>query len=89
MVYFVVSLCSSTASDAFSSIGGIGLDDVARRASEMHALGFAPGAAEQPLENAGRYAYRRDGEFHGWNPKTVLSLQAAAQSVESCCRTYV
>ena len=63
-----------------SSIGGIGLDDVARRALEMHALGFAPGAAEQPLENIGRYAYRRDGEFHGWNPKTVLSLQAAAQS---------
>ena len=63
-----------------SSIGGIGPDDVARQASAMHALGFAPGAADEPLENVGRYAYRRDGEFHGWNPATVLSLQAAAQT---------
>ena len=55
-----------------SSIGGIGPDDVARQASAMHALGFAPGAADEPLENVGRYAYRRDGEFHGWNPATVL-----------------
>ncbi len=63
-----------------SSIGGIGLDEVARQASKMHARGFAPGAAETPLENFGRYAYRRDGEFHGWNPATVLSLQSAARS---------
>ena len=63
-----------------SSIGGIDLDDVARQYSAMHALGFAPGAADGPLENRGRYAYRRGGELHGWNPATVLSLQAAAQT---------
>lgn len=63
-----------------SSIGGIGLEEVARQVTTMHAQGFAPGAAEEPLENIGRYAYRRDGERHGWNPATVLSLQAAARS---------
>lgn len=63
-----------------SSIGGIGLNEVARQASILHARGFAAGAAEAPLENLGRYAYRRDGEFHGWNPATVLSLQQAART---------
>lgn len=63
-----------------SSIGGIGLNEVAHQASILHARGFAAGAAEAPLENLGRYAYRRDGEFHGWNPATVLSLQQAART---------
>ena len=64
-----------------SSIGGIGLEEVARQASALHARGFAvPALEETPLENFGRYAYRRDGEFHGWNPATVLSLQSAART---------
>lgn len=63
-----------------STIGGIGIDEVARQATAMHDRGFAPGAATAPLENLGRYAYRRDGEFHGWNPATVLSLQQAART---------
>ena len=63
-----------------SSIGGIGIGEVARQETAMHARGFAPEAENKPLENLGRYAYRRDGERHGWNPATVLSLQAAARS---------
>ena len=63
-----------------STIGGIGLEEVARQASAMHARGFAAGATDTALENIGRYAYRRDGEFHGWNPATVLSLQQAART---------
>ena len=63
-----------------STIGGIDTEDVARLAAAMHARGFSAEAAEEPLENIGRYAYRRDGERHGWNPATVLSLQAAARS---------
>jgi glutamate synthase (ferredoxin) len=64
-----------------SRIGGVGLDVVAREVLERHAHGFptrTPAPAE--LEAGGEYQWRRDGEFHLFNPDTVFKLQHATRS---------
>jgi glutamate synthase (NADPH) large chain len=61
-----------------SRIGGVGLDVLAREALDRHARAY-PAAESDLLPPGGIYAWRRDGEFHGWNPETVATLQHAAQ----------
>jgi glutamate synthase domain-containing protein 2/glutamate synthase domain-containing protein 1/glutamate synthase domain-containing protein 3 len=60
-----------------SRIGGVGLDVLAREALDRHARAY-PAAESELLPPGGVYAWRRDGEFHGWNPETVATLQHAA-----------
>ena len=62
-----------------SRIGGVGLDHLAREALDRHARAY-PAAESQLLPSGGIYAWRRDGEFHGWNPETVATLQHAARA---------
>ena len=60
---------------------------VGRRRAERARLGGArPPRARLPGRRApsccppgGIYAWRRDGEFHGWNPETIATLQQAAR----------
>ena len=62
-----------------SKIEGITLDDIAREAIYTHQQGF--GTAEiADLENAGVYAWRKDGELHAWNPETISRLQIATKT---------
>ncbi len=61
-----------------SRVGGVGLDHLAREALDRHARAY-PAAESQLLPSGGVYAWRRDGEFHGWNPETVATLQHAAR----------
>jgi glutamate synthase domain-containing protein 2/glutamate synthase domain-containing protein 1/glutamate synthase domain-containing protein 3 len=61
-----------------SRIGGIGMDVLAREALDRHARAY-PAAESELLPPGGIYAWRRDGEFHGWNPETVATLQHAAR----------
>ncbi len=61
-----------------SRVGGVGLDHLAREAIDRHARAY-PAAESQLLPSGGVYAWRRDGEFHGWNPETVATLQHAAR----------
>ncbi|MEZ4433778.1 MAG: glutamate synthase large subunit [bacterium] len=64
-----------------SRIGGIGLDVLAREAEARHARGFAVVAdALALLPVGGDYRWRRRGEAHRWNPRTVALLQAAAKT---------
>ncbi len=63
-----------------SRIGGIGLDQVARDAIRRHQDGFSErsvGALE--LDFGGQYHFRRDGEYHLWNPTTIARLQHAVR----------
>jgi glutamate synthase (NADPH) large chain len=62
-----------------SKIEGITLDDIARDAISMHIEGFG---AEAPadIENAGLYAWRKNGELHAWNPETISRLQIATKT---------
>jgi glutamate synthase domain-containing protein 2/glutamate synthase domain-containing protein 1/glutamate synthase domain-containing protein 3 len=65
-----------------SRVGGIGLEhietDVLRRHREAYPETEV--AAEQDLDFGGAYYWRRDGEYHMWNPDTVAKLQDATRT---------
>ena len=63
-----------------SRIGGIGLGVIAAECGERHRRAY-PRATVQPevLDAGGFYQWRRDGEFHQWNPATVAKLQHAVR----------
>ena len=63
---------------ASSSIGGIGLDTIAKDAARMHAQGFAC-EADDMLPMAGQYSFRKDGILHAWTPETISTLQLATR----------
>jgi glutamate synthase (ferredoxin) len=64
-----------------SRIGGIGLDVVAREAAARHHKAFPERQVKHPdLEWGGEYQWRRDGEFHLFNPHTVFKLQHATKT---------
>ncbi len=63
-----------------SRIGGIGIDVLARESLERHRQGFPPIPVRgELLENGGNYQWRRDGEYHMYNPDTIGRLQAAVR----------
>ena len=58
-----------------STIGGVGLKEIARDAIRMHEA-----AQKQTLlQNQGQYAWRKDGILHAWNPETIANLQLATR----------
>jgi glutamate synthase domain-containing protein 2/glutamate synthase domain-containing protein 1/glutamate synthase domain-containing protein 3 len=61
-----------------SRLGGIGVEGVAREALVRHGRAW-PGGEWPLLPVGGVYAWRRDGERHGWNPESVALLQKAAR----------
>ena len=64
-----------------SRIGGIGIDMVAEEARRRHAVAFpARGREDDELDSGGEYQWRRDGEYHLFNPETVFKLQHASRS---------
>ncbi|MCH8078617.1 MAG: glutamate synthase large subunit, partial [Proteobacteria bacterium] len=64
-----------------SRIGGIGLDMVAEEMSLRHHNAWPDRPVKRPdLEWGGEYQWRRDGEYHLFNPDTVFKLQHATRS---------
>ena len=65
-----------------SRVGGVGIDMIAEEARRRHqrAFGEHPAASGDDLEPGGEYQWRRDGEYHLFNPETVFKLQHATQS---------
>ncbi|MCC7008994.1 MAG: glutamate synthase large subunit [Acidobacteria bacterium] len=64
-----------------SRIGGIGIDVVAEEVRRRHARAYEPQPAGTPeLDAGGDYQWRRDGEFHLFNPATVFKLQHATRT---------
>jgi glutamate synthase (NADPH/NADH) large chain len=63
-----------------SRLGGATLERLARDVLTWHASAFAPEPG-QPVEiaNRGEYQWRRDGELHLFNPRTVQKLQHATR----------
>ena len=64
-----------------SRVGGIGLDVIAAEARARHDKAFS----ERPtnghtLDIGGHYQYRREGEYHLFNPETVHKLQYACRT---------
>ena len=63
-----------------SRLGGIGLDEVAEEVRLRHARAYPLRPEEQAhrdLDYGGEYQWRREGEYHLFNPKTVFKLQHA------------
>ena len=64
-----------------SRIGGIGVDVVADEVLKRHGRAFPTRAGAPPdLEWGGEYQWRRDGEYHLFNPDTVFKLQHSTRS---------
>lgn len=62
-----------------STIGGIGLETIARDAIAMHDAGFAKTVCTDFLPNQGLFHYRKDGIKHAWNLETISTLQLATR----------
>jgi glutamate synthase (ferredoxin) len=64
-----------------SRIGGVGLDVIAEEAIRRHRRAFPDRLVAKPdLEWGGEYQWRRDGEYHLFNPDTVFKLQHATRT---------
>ena len=61
-----------------SRVGGVGLLDLARVALDLHAAAF--GAPSPRLREGGYYRFRRDGEYHAWNPEVIKAFHQARES---------
>ena len=58
-----------------STIGGIGLKEIARDAIRLHQTT----QNQTLLQNQGQFSWRRDGIKHAWNPETIAQLQLATR----------
>jgi glutamate synthase (NADPH) large chain len=61
-----------------SRLGGIGLDVIAAEVAARHARAHPDRPSElahRELEVGGEYQWRREGEYHLFNPETVFKLQ--------------
>src|SRR4051794_22293027 len=64
-----------------SRIGGVGLAEIARETLEHHNRAYDIRETGPPmLDEGGQYQWRRDGEYHLFNPETVFRLQHATQA---------
>ena len=68
-----------------STIGGIGLKEIARDAIRLHEAGSSVGRCGTAtdstggLKNQGQFSWRKDGILHAWNPETIAKLQFATR----------
>ena len=62
-----------------STIGGIGLKEIARDAIRLHDEAFKPADINEFLPNNGQFSWRKDGILHAWNPDTIANLQIATR----------
>ncbi len=86
-VFEAIGLDASIVDEYFtgtsSRIGGVGLSVLAAEVAERHLRAHEPRPTERAhreLEVGGEYQWRREGEFHLFNPKTVFKLQHATRS---------
>lgn len=65
-----------------STVGGIGLDTIARDAEAYHkrAIKKEHSNVESPLPNLGQFHWRYNGIKHAWNPETIATLQLATRT---------
>ncbi|SHI19911.1 glutamate synthase (ferredoxin) [Sporobacter termitidis DSM 10068] len=61
-------------------IGGVGLEEIAKEAEMRHAAAFKAQDPEEELDTAGNYQYRRNGEYHIYNPETIDKLQRSTRT---------
>ncbi|MFA5875750.1 MAG: glutamate synthase large subunit, partial [Candidatus Margulisiibacteriota bacterium] len=65
-----------------SRIGGAGFAELAGEIQERHTAAFNEGRRGvygEVLDSGGIYQWKKDGEFHLWNPESICALQEAAR----------
>jgi glutamate synthase (NADPH/NADH) large chain len=63
-----------------SRIGGIGIDEIAEEVRRRHERAFPDRPLPSPtLEPGGQYQYRKNGEYHLFNPESIHKLQYACR----------
>ena len=79
----VIDLCFK---GTISRISGLDFDGLAKEALVKHRLAFSPSASRgsdstnQELENTGIYQWKRRGEYHLFNPKSIHYLQNSTRT---------
>lgn len=68
----VIDLCFC---GTVSRIGGATLEVIAKEAVARHAQAFPEREAGLLLASGGAYQWKKDGEFHLWNPESITLLQ--------------
>ena len=66
-----------------SKLGGIGLEEIAAESAKRHERGFPDRPemlAHRTLDAGGEYKWRREGEYHLFNPETVFKLQHSTRA---------
>jgi len=64
-----------------SRIGGIGLDVIAQEVSARHQRAFgAIEGRDRKLDSGSEHQWRRDGEYHLYNPESITMLQEACRN---------
>lgn len=81
-IYEVLGISDEVIAKCFegtpSRIGGVGFAEIAQETLMRHAQAFE---SDLPvLESGGLYQWRRDGEFHLWNPASIAALQDATRN---------
>ncbi|MFC0343684.1 glutamate synthase large subunit [Epilithonimonas hispanica] len=62
---------------AISRINGIGFDEIAKEALAKHYQAFKNDSAFGILDSGGIYQWRKDSEYHQFNPQSIHLLQQA------------
>ena len=63
-----------------SRVQGIGLEEIAEQCRARHRRAFPENEVDEALDVGGKYAWRREGEFHSFNPATIHKLQFACRT---------
>ena len=86
-IFEAIGLSSELVDEFFtgtvSRLGGIGLNEIAKEAAARHGAAHPSRPEERShrmLELGGEYQWRREGEFHLFNPETVYRLQHSTRS---------
>lgn len=66
-----------------SRIGGVGLEGIIEETIQRHREAYADRVSgEVYLTSGGVYQWKKDGEFHLWNPESIAALQDATRNAD-------
>jgi glutamate synthase (ferredoxin) len=65
---------------AITRIGGVTLREIEQECAQRHARAFDPVTKHEPLDAGGDYKWRKDGEYHLFNPENIFYLQQSCRT---------
>ncbi|MDR1206442.1 MAG: glutamate synthase large subunit [Peptococcaceae bacterium] len=63
-----------------SRIGGVTLKEIEEETRKRHAGAFDPVTRDDPLDPGGDYKWRKNGEYHLYNPENIFYLQQSCRT---------